>query len=77
MTFSGGFAIQQDFAWLTGIEEASVKEQAHNMELYFEEDDFDAFCRSSAHMKMCVMSIRRKSMNGSSVLCASTTRMGI
>lgn len=43
VTFSGGFAIQQDFAWLTGIEEASVKEQAHNMELYFEEDDFDAF----------------------------------
>lgn len=43
VTFSGGFAIQQDFAWLTGIEEASVKERTHNMELYFEADDFDAF----------------------------------
>ena len=43
VTFSGGFAIQQDFAWLVGIDENSVKEQSHNMELYFEVEDFDAF----------------------------------
>lgn len=45
VTFSGGFAIQQDFAWLTGLKEDSVKEQPHNMELYFEVEDFDAFLR--------------------------------
>ena len=38
VTFSGGFAIQEDFAWLTDI----VK-KSHNMELYFEVEDFDAF----------------------------------
>lgn len=43
VTFSGGFAIQQEFAWLTGLDPASVVERSHNMELYFEADDFDAF----------------------------------
>ena len=41
--FSGGFAIQQNFAWLTDLPPESVVTQAHNMELYFEVDDFDAF----------------------------------
>lgn len=43
VTFSGGFAIQQDFAWLTDIDPASVNKKSHNMELYFEVDDFDEF----------------------------------
>ena len=43
VTFSGGFAIQEDFAWLTDLPEASVKERSHNMELYFETEDFDGF----------------------------------
>ena len=43
VTFSGGFAIQQNFAWLTDIEPDSVMEKSNNMELYFEVDDFDAF----------------------------------
>lgn len=43
VTFSGGFAIQQDFAWLTDISADSVLEKSHNMELYFEVDDFDEF----------------------------------
>ncbi len=43
VSFSGGFAIQQDFAWLTGIDPASVVQKSHNMELYFEVDDFDEF----------------------------------
>ena len=41
VTFSGGFAIQQDFAWLTDIDPDSVIRNSHNMELYFEVDDFD------------------------------------
>ena len=43
VTFSGGFAIQQEFAWLCGLPKESVLEKSNNMELYFETDDFDAF----------------------------------
>lgn len=43
VTFSGGFAIQQNFAWLTGLDEKDVMQKSNNMELYFEVDDFDAF----------------------------------
>lgn len=43
ITFSGGFAIQEDFAWLTDLPVESVIEKSNNMELYFEVDDFDAF----------------------------------
>lgn len=41
--FTGGFAIQYNFAEIIGIDEDSVKMQSHNFELYFEEEDFDAF----------------------------------
>ena len=33
ITFSGGFAIQEDFAWLTDIDPASLVKKSHNMEL--------------------------------------------
>lgn len=45
VTFSGGFAIQEDFAWLTDLPADSVIEKSHNMELYFEVEDFDAFLK--------------------------------
>lgn len=43
LTFSGGFAIQENFAWLTDLPADSVMEKSNNMELYFEVDDFDSF----------------------------------
>ena len=43
VTMSGGFALQQNFGWLTGLPEESVLTKSNNMELYFEVDDFDAF----------------------------------
>ena len=43
VTFNGGFAIQEDFAWLTDIDPISVVRKSHNMELYFEVEDFDEF----------------------------------
>ena len=43
VTFNGGFAIQEDFAWLTDIDPTSVVRKSHNMELYFEVEDFDEF----------------------------------
>ena len=39
----GGLSLQQEFDWLTGVPKESILEKAHNMELYFEEDDFDGF----------------------------------
>ena len=43
VTFSGGFAIQEDFAWLIDISSEEVSEKSNNMELYFETDDLDSF----------------------------------
>lgn len=45
VTFSGGFAVQQEFAWLCELPKESVMERSNNMELYFETDDFDAFVK--------------------------------
>lgn len=39
----GGLSLQQEFDWLTGVSKESILEKPHNMELYFEEDDFDRF----------------------------------
>ncbi len=46
VVFSGGFAIQQNFAWLTNLPEDTIIEKSNNMELYFEVDDFNAFVDS-------------------------------
>lgn len=39
----GGLSLQQDFHWLLDIPKERILKQSHNMELYFEEDDFDKF----------------------------------
>lgn len=39
----GGLSLQQEFDWLLGIPKDSILKQSHNMELYFEEDEFDGF----------------------------------
>lgn len=51
VTFSGGFAIQEDFDWLTGVPAESIVKKSHNMELYFEVEDFDAFLDHLAKFK--------------------------
>ena len=45
VAFIGGFAIQLNFAELLSIDKDTVIKQSHNFELYFEEDDFDAFLK--------------------------------
>jgi len=45
VAFDGGFAIQKNFAWLIDVDKNSVLEKTHNMELYFEVDDFDEFIK--------------------------------
>ncbi len=41
--FSGGLSLQQDFDRIMDITKNSIHAQPHNMELYFEEDEFDYF----------------------------------
>ena len=43
ISFFGGLSLQQDFDWLLNIPKEKVLWESHNMELYFEEDDFDGF----------------------------------
>ncbi|SFD03258.1 VOC family protein [Clostridium uliginosum] len=43
VTFSGGFAIQLNFADIVLIDKETIMKKSHNFELYFEEDDFDNF----------------------------------
>ena len=45
VTFSGGFAIQQDFDRLIDVPRSTVLHQSNNMELYFETEDYDGFLR--------------------------------
>ncbi len=39
----GGLSLQQDFGRLLHIPDEKMLAEPHNMELYFEEDDFDGF----------------------------------
>lgn len=43
ISFAGGLALQQEFDWLLDIPKERIVRAPHNMELYFEEDDFDGF----------------------------------
>ncbi|MDD3193171.1 MAG: VOC family protein [Oscillospiraceae bacterium] len=45
VTFSGGFSIQEGFSALAGLPEESVLQKPHNMELYFETEDFNGFVK--------------------------------
>ena len=39
----GGLSLQQEFDRIIGVPKESILTRPHNMELYFEEDDFDRF----------------------------------
>jgi catechol 2,3-dioxygenase-like lactoylglutathione lyase family enzyme len=43
ISFSGGLSLQQGFDEIVGIPKDTIVVKPHNMELYFEEDDFDGF----------------------------------
>lgn len=53
VTLSGGIVLQEDFDWLLGIPKESIVEKSHNMELYLEVEDFEAFLeRLKAHPRL-------------------------
>lgn len=43
IAFTCGLSLQQDFDWLVGLSKDSVLKQSNNMEICFEEQDFDSF----------------------------------
>jgi catechol 2,3-dioxygenase-like lactoylglutathione lyase family enzyme len=43
VAFSCGISLQQDFNWLLNFPKEKMLSEPHNMELYFEEEDFDSF----------------------------------
>jgi len=45
ISFSCGISLQQDFDWIIGIPKERILKEPHNMELYFEEDNFDEFLK--------------------------------
>lgn len=42
-SFTCGLSLQQEFDWLVGIDKSQIQLQPNNIELSFEEDDFDEF----------------------------------
>jgi catechol 2,3-dioxygenase-like lactoylglutathione lyase family enzyme len=51
LMMSGGFALQLNFDKLLELDPKSVIKKSHNFELYFEEDNFDAFLEKLAAIK--------------------------
>ena len=47
----GGLSLQQEFDWMLGVPKESILNKSHNMELYFEEDNFDTFVERLSTMK--------------------------
>jgi catechol 2,3-dioxygenase-like lactoylglutathione lyase family enzyme len=45
VVFSGGLSLQQEFHWLAGVSKDKVIKGSNNMELYFEEAEFDDFLK--------------------------------
>lgn len=45
VTFSGGFAIQEDYSCLADLPEEPTYDKSYDMELYFETYDFDEFLK--------------------------------
>jgi catechol 2,3-dioxygenase-like lactoylglutathione lyase family enzyme len=43
IAFNCGISLQQDFDWMLDIPDGTISKESKSMELYFEEDDFNAF----------------------------------
>ncbi len=43
LTFTGGFALQENYPELVGVEDMPFSPNGNDHELYFEEEDFDGF----------------------------------
>lgn len=50
ISFTCGLALQQEFDWLVGLPKESVLKKSNNIELCFEEEDFDGFLKKLERM---------------------------
>ena len=48
VAYTCGLALQQEFGWLVGLPEEQVRQKPNNVELCFEEEDFDSFLKKLA-----------------------------
>lgn len=46
VSFKEGFALQQEFDWLCGLDKSTIHYQSHNAELCFEAFDFEGFLKT-------------------------------
>lgn len=49
ISFTCGLALQENFSWLTGIDQTNISKKGNQFELYFEEVLFDDFLTKLAH----------------------------
>lgn len=69
VSFSDGFAIQQDLDRVVGIPKSTILHQANNMEMYFEVDDFDTFIEQLRGMlDVELVHLPKKCKNGQRVV---------
>ena len=47
VSFTCGLALQQAFGWLVGLPEERIAKRPNNMEICFEESDFDGFLKET------------------------------
>lgn len=45
ISFTGGLSLQQEFDWLLNLPKDQIHTRPNNMELYFEEENFDDFLK--------------------------------
>ena len=50
VSFTCGLSLQQEFDWLVGLPKESVLKKSNNIELCFEEEDFDGFLKKLERM---------------------------
>ena len=48
VAYTCGLALQQEFGWLVGLPDEQVRQKPNNMEVCFEEEDFDGFLKKLA-----------------------------
>ena len=76
VSFTCGLSLQQEFDWLVGLPKESVLKKSNNIELCFEEEDFDGFLKKLERMPD-IVSWAWWNTAGGSGWCAFTTRTGI
>ena len=77
VSFTCGLALQQAFGWLVGLPEERIAKRPNNMEICFEEPDFDGFLKRLERFPGIDRLGTVTEQAGDSASSASTTRTDI